>query len=148
MAAVAPSSDSKGDGGDVKKTAKQKLLEQIPMDYRVDRMMKKFVLTEDELILMWTKFSVICADGAAGLVSQGDLLQVLLKREPIAFTDPLTDFIGTKIRGFMKFGEFMELICTFIFFEQLDFLKYMFYILDRYTSTIPDKYTQPQCTYT
>lgn len=49
-------------------------------------------------------------------------------------------FLESKSDAFMNFGEFVELVCTFCFFEQLELLRYMFYILDPQKTGLVEKH--------
>jgi Ca2+-binding EF-hand superfamily protein len=49
-------------------------------------------------------------------------------RSPI--TDAIPQFMDTKSEAMINFGEFVDIICTIAHFEQMDLLRFMFYILD------------------
>lgn len=110
-----------------------------PIDFRVERCMKKFKLPMERLDKLWVIFTKFdrSRNGNMGLDDLFDRVFVYPRSE---LTDSLLGLIDTKSETCITFGEFIELICTIAFFERKELLRYFFYILDPNRTGLVEKH--------
>ena len=102
----------------------------LPKDERIDKIIKKLMLEEEDLVLLYTIFNRYDREGS-GFISTIDYFEQLLKIKPSLFTDAMFDIIDSEYAGKITFGEFVDVTCTFACFETTEMLKYCWFILDR-----------------
>lgn len=102
----------------------------LPKDERIDKINKKLMLEEDDLVLLYTIFNRYDREGS-GFISTIDYFEQLLEIKPSLFTDAMFDIIDSEYAGKITFGEFVDVTCTFACFETTEMLKYCWFILDR-----------------
>ena len=102
----------------------------LPKDERIDKIIKKLMLEEEDLVLLYTIFNRYDREGS-GFISTIDYFEQLLEIKPSLFTDAMFDIIDSEYAGKITFGEFVDVTCTFACFETTEMLKYCWFILDR-----------------
>ena len=102
----------------------------LPKDERIDKISKKLMLEEEDLVLLYTIFNRYDREGS-GFISTIDYFEQLLEIKPSLFTDAMFDIIDSEYAGKITFGEFVDVTCTFACFETTEMLKYCWFILDR-----------------
>ena len=102
----------------------------LPKDERIDKINKKLMLEEEDLVLLYTIFNRYDREGS-GFISTIDYFEQLLEIKPSLFTDAMFDIIDSEYAGKITFGEFVDVTCTFACFETTEMLKYCWFILDR-----------------
>ena len=104
----------------------------VPRDYRVDRSVKTFDIPDEQLVQLYDIFQRkldILQVGKAGVET---VFEKWLGIKRNLLTDAMLAIINSKEAGSLTFGEFMELTCTFVCFEQKDLVKFCFFAVDTY----------------
>mmetsp|Transcript_4345 Transcript_4345/g.6518 ORF Transcript_4345/g.6518 Transcript_4345/m.6518 type:complete len:278 (+) Transcript_4345:16-849(+) len=110
---------------------------QYPKDYRVDRCVATFRLTDSMLKKFWSIFCAIDLQGS-GYITVEDYLK-LIDIPRSSLTDAMFNLLDSKDDGNILFGEFVEITTTFSCFEPMDLLKYFFFILDPHRTGLVEK---------
>lgn len=113
-------------------------LKKVPRDWRCDRCVKIFDLTDEDIDNLYILYSKYDSSGTGWLPIQYYLDTVLGLSKNI-LTDAIFELLNTKEASAINFGEFVHISCTFSCFEAIEMLKFMFYILDREKTGYVDK---------
>ena len=120
---------------DVYRTILPKKAVFYPVDFRVERCQEFFKINETHLEILYVQFQRYDMSGKNS-INLEDYFGLMLKYPRSALTDSMMTLIDSGSDQVMSFGEYVECTCTFACFEQIDLLKYFFFILDagkRYT---------------
>jgi Ca2+-binding EF-hand superfamily protein len=103
-----------------------------PIDHRVEKTMRKFGVSKSKIQELWTLFCRHCQENSEGkhIIPINTFLRDILNYPPSPLTDALPVFFDTQAESHLVFGEFVEIVCQFCFFEQMDLLRYIFNVLD------------------
>lgn len=110
----------------------------IPTDFRVERCLTTFMLSPMMLETFWSVFQSYDFNHC-GYITLEDYYGKLLEYPRSSLTDSMMNLIDSKSDNVLNFGEYVELTCTFACFEQIDLLKYFFYILDAHKTGLVEK---------
>jgi Ca2+-binding EF-hand superfamily protein len=104
---------------------------EIPFrDVRIDRMIEKFRLSEYNLRSLYSVYSKYDVENLNSISTEIYFTKILkISRSHIG--EYIFDIIDRSKPGYLTFGEFVELSCTFSGFEVADLIKFCFYIMDR-----------------
>mmetsp|Transcript_30159 Transcript_30159/g.32869 ORF Transcript_30159/g.32869 Transcript_30159/m.32869 type:complete len:274 (-) Transcript_30159:44-865(-) len=110
-----------------------------PVDFRVERCLKRFKIPPDKLDILWQIFNKFDRS-RSGNMPLDDLFDRVIIYPRSELTDSLLGLIDTKSDSGVTFGEFVELVCTIAFFERKELLRYFFYILDPNRTGLVEKH--------
>jgi len=100
-----------------------------PMDYRIERTVKKFNLPLKKIEQLWHLFCKHDREGS-GYLTMDDFFNKLIQYPRTCLTDSMFKLIESNNDSAMSFGEFVEVVTTFCCFEKKELIRYFFYILD------------------
>lgn len=112
----------------------------IPTDARVDRWVKKLSLTHDHVLVFYNTFFKYDSEGK-GMITTTDFIDKIIQLKPTVIMDALYDLMDTQKAGWITFGEYVDICCTFSCFEVVDLIRYCFFVLDREKLGYVDKVT-------
>lgn len=102
----------------------------IPVDARVDRWVAKLKLTPEQIRQLYGVFVQYDSD-SKGMITQTDFTEKILCLATTVIIEAMFDMMDTKKAGFVSFGEFVDIICTFAMFEVTELVRYCVFVLDR-----------------
>eukprot|EP01038_Epipyxis_sp_PR26KG_P007465 gene7465-10176_t len=110
----------------------------MKIDYRIEKCIRNFMIPKNKLEELWQTFQKYDLKGD-GVVSVDDFFEKIIEYPRSRVTEPLLGLIDTKSDNGLKFGEYVEIICTICCFETSELLKYLFYVLDTQKSGLVEK---------
>jgi Ca2+-binding EF-hand superfamily protein len=105
-------------------------LESPAKDVRIERMMKSFSITDEDLTILHRVFHKYDRN-RSGKLTVEDYFSLILQLPRTPLLESLLDLVGTTKNGEISFGEFVEITCTYAFFETNEIIRYCFFIIDR-----------------
>lgn len=100
-----------------------------PTDFRIERCIALFDCNPMMLEVFWNIFQHNDRE-RNNMINLEHYYEKMLEYPRNSLTDSMLELINSKSDTGINFGEFVELSCTFACFEQVDLVKYIFYILD------------------
>jgi Ca2+-binding EF-hand superfamily protein len=102
----------------------------IPTDARVDRWVKRLGLSHDHVLTFYSRFVAYDADGK-GMITNTDFSDKIVQLKSTVLIEAIYDLMDTQKAGWISFGEYVDICCTFSCFECVDLIRYCFFVLDR-----------------
>lgn len=101
----------------------------LPTDPRIERCMKTFNIPPQKIKALWDIYLRYDSSGK-GMMMVEEFFTRLLDYPRSPLTDAIPGFMETRSEAYFTFGEFVDVVCTFACMEQMELIKFVWYILD------------------
>lgn len=106
-----------------------RLKNKLPKDYRIDKCKKVFGLNDENVVDLFVIHMAMDREGL-GFVETIDFFDKFLEIPSNLLTESVLKLIDNKKLGFVSFGEFLDIVCTYCCFEIQEIIRFVFYTLD------------------
>lgn len=101
----------------------------LPADPRIERCMRTFQIPPHKIMELWKIYRRFDFSEQGMMIMEDFFLSLLdYPRSPL--TDAIPGFFDTKSEAFITLGEFVDVVCSIACMEQMELIKFVWYILD------------------
>lgn len=108
------------------------------IDHRVKKCLKTFLLPNSKLAVLWAIFHRNDREGN-NCITMDDFFDKIIHYPRSGLTDAMYMLIESKSESQVHFGEFVEVICVFALFEQMELLRFFFFVLDTHKTGLVER---------
>jgi hypothetical protein len=105
-------------------------LANIPSDPRIERCMETYDIPPYKIKVLLEIYKLYDSSGKGNMLMVEEFCTRLLDFPRSPLTDAIPGFMETRSEIYLAFGEFVDVVCTFACMEQMELIKFVWYILD------------------